>query len=146
MFDTPPSEAQKRITTLPLPFDDDDLLHVSDLDEEEPYQYDLGIEAEPHEILDPDPTPIPNQRTKTKWAQMIISIAGDGVGNPKYLRRTTSQYQNEHVSLSHTSSLPTEWCNKFPQKCYLMIANDQPFGPQKNKIDHSIPPLEIRNT
>ena len=27
-----------------------------------------------------------------------------------------------------------------------MIANDQPFGPQKNKIDHSIPPLERRNT
>ena len=27
-----------------------------------------------------------------------------------------------------------------------MIVNDQPFGPQKNKIDHFIPPLERRNT
>ena len=107
LCDTPPSEAKEGITTLLLPFDDDDLLHVSDLDEEEPYQYDLGIEAEPHEILDPDPTPIPNQRTKTKWAQMIISTAGDGVGNTKDRRRTRSQYQNEHVALSLTYSLPT---------------------------------------
>ena len=36
LCDPPPSEAQEVITTLPLPFDDDDLLHVSDLDEEEP--------------------------------------------------------------------------------------------------------------
>ena len=35
LFDLPPSEAQEGITTLPLPFDDDDLSHVSYLDEEE---------------------------------------------------------------------------------------------------------------
>ena len=34
-------------------FDDDILSHVSDLDEEDKYQHDLGIEAEPHQILDP---------------------------------------------------------------------------------------------
>ena len=27
-----------------------------------------------------------------------------------------------------------------------MITNDQPFGPHKNKIDHSFPPPERRNT
>ena len=26
------------------------------------------------------------------------------------------------------------------------LVNDQQFGPLKNKIDHSIPPPEIRNT
>ena len=100
MFDTPPSEAQEGITTLPLPFDDDDLLHVSDWDEEETYQHDLGIEVEPHEILDPDPPSIPNQRPKPRWAQNLIVADGDGVGNLEDRRRTRSQYQNEHVSLS----------------------------------------------
>ena len=40
LFDAPPSEAQEGITTLPLPFDDDDLLHVSDSDEEDQDQQD----------------------------------------------------------------------------------------------------------
>ena len=35
LFDLPPSEAQQGITALPLPFDDDDLSHVSDSYEEE---------------------------------------------------------------------------------------------------------------
>ena len=60
LCDTPPSEAQEGITTLPLPFDDDDLLHVSDSDEEDQIQHDIVIEAKPHVILDPYPTPIPN--------------------------------------------------------------------------------------
>ena len=34
LCDAPPSEAQEGITTFPLPFDDDDLLHVSYSDEE----------------------------------------------------------------------------------------------------------------
>ena len=55
LFNPPPSEAQEGITTLPLPFDDDYLLHVSYSDEEDQDQNDLGIEDEPHEILDPDP-------------------------------------------------------------------------------------------
>ena len=56
----PPSKEQEGITTLPLPFDDDYLLHVLDLDEEDQDQHDPGIEVEPHEILDPNPSPIPN--------------------------------------------------------------------------------------
>ena len=50
----------KKVTTLPLPFYDDDLSHVSNSNEEEQDQNDLSIEAEPHEILYIDPTPIPN--------------------------------------------------------------------------------------
>ena len=55
MFDPPPSEAQEGITTLPLPFDDADLLHVLDTDEEDQDHHDLGIETKPHEILYPYP-------------------------------------------------------------------------------------------
>ena len=66
LCDPPPSEAQEGITTLPLPFDDDDLLHVLDSDEEDQYQHDLSIEVEPHEILDPDPATIPNQMPKPR--------------------------------------------------------------------------------
>ena len=68
VFDLPPYEAQESITTLTLPFDDDDLSHVSYSYEEEKYHHDLAIEAEPHEILDPNPTSIPNQRPKPRWA------------------------------------------------------------------------------
>ena len=92
LFDLPPSEAHEGITTLPLPFDDDDLSHVSDSDEEEHDQPDLGIEVEPHEILDLDPTSIPKQRHKPRWAQMLIVVAGDGDGNPEDRRRIRSQY------------------------------------------------------
>ena len=45
LCDPTTSKAQEGITTLPLPFDDDDLLHVSYTDEEDQYQHDLGIEA-----------------------------------------------------------------------------------------------------
>ena len=61
LLDLPQSEAQEGINTLISPFDDDILSHVSDLDEEEQDQHDLDIEAIPHENLDPDPSPIPNQ-------------------------------------------------------------------------------------
>ena len=50
LVDAPPSKAQEGITTLPPFFDDDDLLHVSDSDEEDQDQHDLVIEAEHHEI------------------------------------------------------------------------------------------------
>ena len=100
----------------------------------------------PHENLYPDPTPIPNQWPKPKWAQNLIEGARDGFGNSAYRRRTQSQYQDEHVAPSHTASLSIEWCNKLLGKCYLMIVNDQQLVPMKNKIDHSIPPPEIRNT
>ena len=144
------SEAQEGITTIPLPFDDDDLLHVSDTDEEDQYQHDLGIEVESHEILDPDRTTIPNQRPNPRWAQNLITTTRDGARNPKDRRRTRSQYQNEHVSLSLslslTYSLPTKWFNKVLGKCYMMIANDQLLGPQKKKLDHSLTLPSRRNT
>ena len=140
MLDLPQFEAQGGINTLPFPFDDDILSHVSDSDDEGQDQHDLDIEIVPHENLDPNPTPIPNQWPKPKWAQKSIEAVGNGAGNLDDRRRTWSQYQNEHVSLSHTTSLSIEWCNKLPGKCYLMILNDHQFVPLKNKIDHSIPP------
>ena len=104
------------------------------------------FEAEPHEILDPYPTTIPNQRPNPRWAQKLIFVARDGTRNPEDKRRTRFRYQNEHVVLSLTDSLPTEWCNKVPGKCYMMIVNDQPLGPKKNKIDHSSALPYRRNT
>ena len=127
LCDAPPPEAQEGITTLPLPFDDDDLLHVSDSDEEDQDQHDPIIEVKPHDILDPYPAPIPNQRHNPRWAQNFIAIARDGARNLEDRRRTKSRYQNDHVSLSHIDSLPTEWCNKIPGKCYMKIENDQPL-------------------
>ena len=108
LCDAPPFEAQEGIINLPLPFDNDDLLHVSDLDEEDQDQHDPVIEAEPHEILDLDPVSIPNQNPKPRWAQKLLDETGSGAGNTEDRRRTRSQYQNEHVSLSLTDSLPTE--------------------------------------
>ena len=129
MFDLPPSKAQEGITTLPLPFVDDILSHVSYSDEEEQYQHDLDIDVVPHEYLDPYLAYIPNQMPKPRWAQKLIEAVVDGVGNLEERRRTRFQYQNEHVSLSLTHSLPIEWCNKIPRKCYMIIANDQPLVP-----------------
>ena len=100
LCDPPPSEAQEGITTLSLPFNDDDLLHALDLDEERKDQHDLGIEAKPHEILDLDPATIPNQIPKPIWAQNLIIASRDGARNPEDRKRKRSQYQNEHVSLS----------------------------------------------
>ena len=120
--------------------------YVSDSDEEEQDQHDLDIKVVPHENLDPDPDPILNKWRKPKWAQNLIEAARDGVGNLEDRRRTRSQYQNEHVSLSLSDSFPIEWCKKLPGKFYMMIENDQLFGPQKKKIDHSLPLPYIRNT
>ena len=66
LLDLPQSEAQGGINTLPFPFDDDIFSHVLDSNEEEQDQHDLDIEVVPHENLDPDPTPIPNQWHKPK--------------------------------------------------------------------------------
>ena len=76
----------------------------------------------------------------------MIDAVGDGVANPEDRRRTRSEYQKEHVSLSLTDSLPTEWCNKVPGKCFMMIENYQPLDPKKMKIDHSLPLPYRRNT
>ena len=113
LFYLPPSKAQEGITTLPLPFYDDDLSHVSDSYEENQDQHDLGIEVEPHEILDPDPTTIPNQRPKSRWDKNIIASSRDGARNREDIRRTRSQFQNEHVALSHIDSFSIEWFSKF---------------------------------
>ena len=80
---------------------------------EEQDQHDIDIEIIPQDDLDPDPAPILNK--KPKWAKNLIEAVENGVGNQYDRRRTRSQYQNEHIALSHTTSLPTEWCNKLPQ-------------------------------
>ena len=92
LFDIPPFEAQEGITNLLLPFDDDILSHVSHSDEDDQDQRDIGIEAEPHEILDPYPTPTPNQCPRPKWAQKLIVVAWDCARNLEDRRRTRSQY------------------------------------------------------
>ena len=112
---------------------------VSEYEEQD--QYDIDIEIVPQDDL--DQAPIPNQ--KPEWAQNLVEATGNGPGNPDDRRRTSYQYHNEHVALSHIDSLPTQWFNKLPQRCYLMIVNDPQFGPPMNKMDHSIPPLERRD-
>ena len=68
LLDPPQSEAKGGINTLPFPFDDDILSYVSNSYEEEQYQHDLDIEAVPHENLDRDPAPIPNQCLNPTWS------------------------------------------------------------------------------
>ena len=47
LCDAPPSEAQEGINTLPLPFGDDYLLHVSDSNAEDQDQHDPTIHVKP---------------------------------------------------------------------------------------------------
>ena len=115
------------------------MLHVSDSDEEDHIQHDPVIKTESQEILDPYLVPIPNQKPKPIWAQKLLDAAGSDAGVTKDKRRTMSQYHNEHVALSLTYSLSTVWCSKFLGQCYLMMANDHLNGPQKQKLDHSLP-------
>ena len=103
----------------------------------------LNIDIVPQDDIDPDQAPIPNQ--KPKWDEKLIEATGNVGGDPDNRRITRSQYQNEHVALSHIASLPIAWCNKLLGRCYLMIANDSQFSPLQNKMDHSIPPLERRD-
>ena len=70
------------------------------LEDEEQDQHDLDIEIVPQDDLDLDPTPIPNQ--KPKWVEKLIEAAGNVAGDLNDRRRTRSQYQNEHVALSHS--------------------------------------------
>ena len=79
MFDAQPSKAQEVITTLPPFFDDDDLLHVSNSNEEDQYQHDLVIEAEPHECLDTDQHPFQTKglsldglKISLMWQGMVL--------------------------------------------------------------------------
>ena len=88
LHDPPQSEAEGGIKTLQIPFDNDILYHVSDSDDEEQDKHDLDIEVVPHENLDPNPTPIPNQWPKPKWAQKLIETIGNGARNLEDRRRT----------------------------------------------------------
>ena len=62
--------------------DDDDVLQVSDSDEEDHIQNDPVIETKSEEILYPDPVHIPNQKPKPRWAQKLLDTAGSGAGDP----------------------------------------------------------------
>ena len=106
LHDTPLA-TQEGITIYPPIFGDDDVLQVSDSDEEDHIQHDPIIEIESQEILDPDPVPILNQKPKPRWDQNLLDAAGSGAGVPEDKRRTRSQYQNEHAALSLTDSLST---------------------------------------
>ena len=67
LHDTPP-KTQEGITISPPIFDDDDVLHVLDSDEEDHIQHDPIIETGSQQILDPDPVSIPNQKPNPRWA------------------------------------------------------------------------------
>ena len=93
------------------------LYKISVSEYEKQDQHDIDIEIVPQDGLDP------------KWSKNLIEAAGNDVGDPDDRRRTRSQYQNEYVALSHIASLPIEWCNKIPKRCYLMMKIDPQFGP-----------------
>ena len=80
--------------------------NISVSEDEEQDQHDIYIEIVLQDELDLDPYPIPNQ--KPKWVENLIEENGNVVGYTNDRRRMRSQYQNEHVALSHTVSLPTE--------------------------------------
>ena len=93
LHDTPLA-AQEGITISPPIFDDDDddVLQVSDSDEEGHIQHDPVIETKSQEILDSDPVSISNQKPKPIWAQKLLNAAGSGAGNPEDKIRIRSQY------------------------------------------------------
>ena len=110
----PQSEAEEGINTLSFPFDNDVLSNVSYSEDEEHDQHELDVEFEPQDILDPYPSPIPNQRPK--WAQNLIEAAGNVAEDPDDRRRTRSKYKNENVALSHTYPL-------LPERCFMMMGS-----------------------
>ena len=82
LYDTHPT-TQEGITISPPIFDDDDVLQVSDSDEEDHIQHDPIIETESQEILDQDLVPIPNQKPKPRWAQKLLDAVGSGARDPE---------------------------------------------------------------
>ena len=70
MHDTPPV-AQEGITISPPIFDNDDVLQVSDTDEEDHIQHDPIIETESQEIL--DLVPFANKNPQPIWAQNLLN-------------------------------------------------------------------------
>ena len=119
------------------------LYKISFSEYEEQYQHDLDIEIVPQDYLGSNPAPIPNQ--KPKWPENLIEAAGNVVGDPDDRKRMRPQYQNEHVALSHTVSLPLMRCNKIPERCYLMVSTDPQFDQLKNKLDQVTIPPERRD-
>ena len=106
LYDEPPSKEQEGINTLPFPFDDDILSHVSYSNEEEQYGNYIHIEVVPHDNIDPNPAPIPNQWPKPKWAQNLIEVAWNVVGDRDDRRRTRSKESEWTcctISFSYTS-------------------------------------------
>ena len=84
--------------------------------------HENDIEIESQEDPNLDPIPIANKRPK--WDQKLIKATGNITGDLDDKRRTRSQYQNEHVALSYKISLPSVWCNKLPERCYMMVRTD----------------------
>ena len=95
-------------------------ISVSEDEEQQQHYIDNEIVPQDGPYLDLDP--IPNQ--KPKWAENLIEAAGNDFGDPDDRTKMSSQYQNEYVALSHTNFLPTEWCNKLLEICYLMMNID----------------------
>ena len=76
------------MTISPPIFDDDDLLQVSDSDEEDQIKHDYVTETECHKILDQELVSIPNEKPKPRWDQKLLDVAGSGFGNTEDRRRT----------------------------------------------------------
>ena len=67
---------------------DNVITNVSYSKDEDQDDQDIDVENEPQVDPDPDPTPAPNRRPK--WAQNLIEVARNSVGDPYYRRRTRS--------------------------------------------------------
>ena len=106
LYDTPPV-AHEGITIFSPIFYDDDVLQVSNSDEEDHSQHDPITETESQEILDLDPVSIPNHKPNPIWGGKLLDDVGSGARNLEDKRRTRSQCHNEHVALSLTYSLHT---------------------------------------
>ena len=75
-------------------------ISISEDEEHDQHDIDIDIDIVPQDDLNPDLAPISNQNPK--WAQKLNEAVENGAGNPDDKRRMRSQYQNEHVALSHT--------------------------------------------
>ena len=82
------------------------------IEDEDQYDQDLDVENELQVDLDLDTILAPNKRPK--WAQNLIEVAQNIVGDPDDRRRTRSQYHNEHVALYHSYPL-------LPERCFMMM-------------------------
>ena len=86
---------------LPKPFSYDD---VSESEAQDQVELVFGIEDEFQSDLHLDLVPTPNPRPK--WAQKVIKVDGNMVGDQSDISRTISQFQYENHALCHTYPLP----------------------------------------